>query len=337
MKSEKFKHRIPMTWYNINKENQFIISGKITKIINRVNKARNQVNIELVLENGEKIVRSETEKLINPLNGELWSTYRISNAEVGTWSVDYTLEENTEISYSIIEDNYGLWIQYLNIGEVIEDKISLTFQADFDLKNISYQYEVHAISKTNEEVISRVASGRARPNEEKEIEVNLSDLSSDNYIFKLDVYYQGSGVELFDYVESEEINYSNPNEPNGIEDYKVKIDIENLTAIIDWSDYANRRFDEYRLTVNGNGEAIYTGEFDKSVTINSVLFEKGMTNLEIKLSYKDNNVWSKEKVKRISLFDEGLYKTTGDISNSLQLTMNYKANKDRLLCANING
>ena len=71
MKNEKFKHRIPMTWYNINKENQFTISGKITKIINRVNKARNQVNIELALENGEKIVRSEIEKLINPLKGEM--------------------------------------------------------------------------------------------------------------------------------------------------------------------------------------------------------------------------------------------------------------------------
>ena len=71
MKNEKFKHHIPMTWYNINKENQFTISGKITKIINRVNKARNQVNIELALENGEKIVRSATEKLINPLKGEM--------------------------------------------------------------------------------------------------------------------------------------------------------------------------------------------------------------------------------------------------------------------------
>ncbi len=293
------------------------------------------VDITFISPSGTKKTSSDSD--VEYSYGDLWSTYRISKAEVGTWSVEYILEGNTEISYSIIEDNYGLWIQYLNIGEVIEDKMSLTFQADFDSKNISYQYEVYALSMTKEGVISRVASGRARSNEEREIEVKLSDLSSDNYIFKLDVYYQDNGVELFDYIESEEFIYSNPNEPNGIEDYKVKIDIENLTAIIDWSDYANWRFDEYRLTVNGDGQTIYTGELDKGITLNSIIFEKGTKTLEFKLSYKNNNVWSKEKVKIISLLDQSLYKTTGDISNSLQLTMNYKANKDRLLYVNING
>ena len=71
MQSEKFRHRIPMTWYNIKKENQFTISGKITKIINRVNKAKDQVNIELAIDQGEKTARSESKKVINPLKGKM--------------------------------------------------------------------------------------------------------------------------------------------------------------------------------------------------------------------------------------------------------------------------
>lgn len=63
MQNEKFRHRIPMTWYDINQDNQFTISGKITKIINRVNKAKDQVNIELAVEQGEKTIRSEIKKI----------------------------------------------------------------------------------------------------------------------------------------------------------------------------------------------------------------------------------------------------------------------------------
>lgn len=40
--------------------------------------------------------------------GDRWRTYRISDAEVGDWSVEYDLGENEFIDYSIIEDDFEI-------------------------------------------------------------------------------------------------------------------------------------------------------------------------------------------------------------------------------------
>ena len=64
--------------------------------------------------------------------GELWSTYRIHDAAAGKWSVEYDLGANAGIDYSIIEDDYGLWLQYFTPGEITEDRLPVTFEADYE-------------------------------------------------------------------------------------------------------------------------------------------------------------------------------------------------------------
>lgn len=41
-------------------------------------------------------------------DGDRWRTYRISDAEVGDWSIEYDLGENEFIDYSIIEDDFEI-------------------------------------------------------------------------------------------------------------------------------------------------------------------------------------------------------------------------------------
>lgn len=41
-------------------------------------------------------------------DGDRWRTYRISDAEVGEWSVEYNLGENEFIDYSIIDENFEI-------------------------------------------------------------------------------------------------------------------------------------------------------------------------------------------------------------------------------------
>lgn len=59
LKNEKFKHRLPAKWLKINKENQFKISGKISKFINRVHQAQDQVKIEMAVDKGKELLSKD--------------------------------------------------------------------------------------------------------------------------------------------------------------------------------------------------------------------------------------------------------------------------------------
>lgn len=268
--------------------------------------------------------------------GNLWSTYRISDAEAGSWSVEYDLKSNSEINYSIIEDNYGLWIQYFNIVENAGDKTRFTFEADCEVETINYEYEIYAISTTDETAINKVAYGSARSNEEIEAEITLSSLSSDSYVFRLDVYYRDGEAELFDSVISESLEYNNPNEPISIDDYKVLIDLDNLSCEIDWSDYSNWGYESYRVVIEEDGEEIYSGDFESNTHSTGVVFSAAAKELQLKLYYKNNGIWSDPKIKKISLEEEYLKITSDDVTSSEQVSFEYQVKSDRLLYVKVN-
>ena len=269
--------------------------------------------------------------------GDLWSTYRIHDAVAGKWSVEYDLGANTGIDYSIIEDDYGLWLQYFTPGEIAEDRLPVTFEADYESEDVYYRYEIYAVSTTDSEEISLVSDGSAKANEEKEAEMNLSHLSSDTYVFRLEVYYQDGDVELFDSLQTEEISYTNPNEPESIENYKVLIDTDGFLCTVDWSDYAGWGDDAYRLNAEADGESIYSGKLERNVTESSFTFSSEVKSLTLKLSYKRNNMWSAATVKTIDLEQENLSNASGEITSSGQLGLAYKVAKERPLHVNING
>lgn len=295
---------------------------------------KKNVDITFISPSGEKF--DSNNDGVEKAEGDLWSTYRIRDAEPGTWSVEYDLGPNSEIVYSVIEDDYGLWIQYLNIESSNGAELDLKFQADFERENIYYTYEIYAISTTDSNTICMLINGNARANEEKSLRVNLRALSSDDYVLRLDVFYEDNGVELFDTVTTENFRFDNPNEKSAIEDYKVKVDCYNHICTVDWSEFSNRSHDGYKLIVAADGETIYTSEFENDVKDNSILFSEGTRQLEVKLTYKDNGIWSKYNIKSISLEQEFLINKTGEITNSTQIELQYKVEKERLLHVRIN-
>lgn len=295
---------------------------------------KKNVDITFISPSGEKL--DSNNDGVEKAEGDLWSTYRIRDAEPGTWSVEYDLGPNSEIVYSVIEDDYGLWIQYLNIESSNGAELDLKFQADFERENIYYTYEIYAISTTDSNTICMLINGNARANEEKSLRVNLRALSSDDYVLRLDVFYEDNGVELFDTVTTENFRFDNPNEKSAIEDYKVKVDCYNHICTVDWSEFSNRSHDGYKLIVVADGETIYTSEFENDVKDNSILFSEGTRQLEVKLAYKDNGIWSKYNIKSISLEQEFLINKTGEITNSTQIELQYKVEKERLLHVRIN-
>lgn len=292
------------------------------------------VDITFISPSGERKTSGDAD--VQYVSGELWSTYRIADAEAGTWSVEYDLGSNSEIEYCIIDDNNGIWLQYLNVDHLAADRVTIAFEADHESEDIYYNYEVYAMSTSDSEETSMVASGSALSNQEAVVEVDLSGISSGSYVLGLDVYYQSDGMELFDSLQSEEFDYVNPNEPSGIENYAVKVDVDSLTCTVDWSEYASWWYDAYRLLVNADGETVYTADLESGITEESIVFPEGTKSLEIQLAYKDGDIWSGKNTKTVSLEDEWLERTTDEISGSSQLVISYKAGAEHPLYVKVN-
>lgn len=294
---------------------------------------KENVDISFISPSGQVITSDSSD--VEFEKGDLWSTYRIKDAAKGTWKVEYDLKSNSEISYSIIEDEYGLWIQYINIMNADND-LEVVFKTDYDESDIYYSYEIYAVSTADTNNIIKLTGGFAKANNEEKVKVNLKQLSSDEYVIRLDAFYDDGGVELFDSVLSEAIKYDNPNVPSEMEDFKVKIDMDEHICSVDWSDYTGWGCNGYKLIVIADGEAIYNSEMENNIQSNSVLFSEGTKNIEIKLAYKTGDLWSTYKNKTIHLENEFLRNITGTITNSSQIDLQYKTIKERLLNVIIN-
>lgn len=269
-------------------------------------------------------------------NGDLWSTYRISNAEVGTWSVQYDLNVNSEIGYSVIEDDYGLWIQYFEVDEINSEKAIVRFEADCESETLNYKYTIYAVDTADTSSYTELSSGYVKSGEEKTTDFKLTSITSGNYVLRLDVYYQEGEAELFDSLTTDSFDYTNPDEPDSIEDYALSIDAGNLTCDIDWSEFANWGYDSYKLLVYGDDEQLYIGEMDNKTTMTGVVFPDETQQLTVELCYKKGGVWSKPLSKTVDLNKEYLRLTTEDVTNSNQVTLEYLVSSERTLEVSIN-
>ena len=75
------------------------------------------VDIVFISPAGER--KSKGDEDVEFAEGGKWATYRIHDAQPGTWQVEYDFGENTSIDYSVIRDDYGLWIQSFTIGDLL--------------------------------------------------------------------------------------------------------------------------------------------------------------------------------------------------------------------------
>lgn len=314
------------------------------------------VDIVFVSPSGEEKRASDPD--VDYVGGELWSTYRISDAEAGTWLVQYDLKANSGIDYSIIEDDYGLWIQYVEIdgvnGEKIieggenpdtddkrnaisEERVRVRFEADCESEVVSYNYTLYAVDTTDAGASVQLASGTARSGEEKSLTVRLTSLSSGSYVLKLEVYHRAGAAELFDSAATRPFSYTNPREPGMIENFALNIDVGNLTCTAAWKAFSKWSYDAYKLSVYGDAELLYSGELEKSVTSTAVVFPEGTQQLTVELCYKDNGIWSKPLSKTVDLNREYIRLTTGKVTGASQATLEYHVAAERLLELSVNG
>lgn len=263
---------------------------------------------------------------------QLWATYRIVAAEEGDWSVEYDLGPNSEIKYSVIDDNLGIWFESLDVVEMNGTSATLKFLADSD-KDMYYSYRISAISTTDPGVMVQLTSGSASVKDEIVVEVDLSNLQSDKYVFRVDLTADYSGVELFDSIVSDEKNYNNPNEPEGIEDFKVYVDSYRSEILVDWSEYGGY---DVKLLVLQDGELIYSGELNSNNRTSYVLYSSDAKELKIQVSLKQYDIYTKPCEKTIDLTKEYLKLDTKDVTGEGQATFSYKAAGEKIFDAKVN-
>lgn len=199
MSNEKFRHRIPITWHKIKPENQFTVSGKVTKIINRVNKATDQVNIEIAIENGKQLTNSKSEAVIRPLKGKM----RIISSLLGKKKqVILTGAPGTGKTFWAQKTVYELIARqiyktsYVNLSESQKEKVKSSNQLKIIVLHSNYGYEefVEGLrpESVNNELVFKVKAGVF-----KEFAIKALNDSDNNYYLILDEINRADLTKIF--------------------------------------------------------------------------------------------------------------------------------------------
>lgn len=263
MQNEKLRHRIPMTWYDINQDNQFTISGKITKIINRVNKAKDQVNIELAVEQGEKIIRSETKKFINPLKGEMREINSLLGKKKQVILIGAPGTGKTYWAQKTVHELIARQL-YKNSYENLTDKEKETIKNSEQLKTVvmhsNYGYE-EFVEGLRPEIINNQLVFKIKDGVFKEFALKAKKDSDKNYYLILDEINRADLTKIFG-----ELIYSIENSKRG--------------------EYINLSVSNKEFTIPKNLYIIGTmNNADKSVSLIDLALRRRFGFIELKPNY----------------------------------------------------
>lgn len=294
------------------------------------------VDITFISPSGSRISRGD--EGLEFADGELWSTYRITEAEAGDWWVEYDKGANSEIQYSVLEESYGLWIQYVRLDGVEDGKLTVSFQADWEGGNIYYNYELWAVNSQDSSLSGMVASGSAPANQERSVTASLSSLNSGHYTLKLEVSFREGDAEIFDSMAGEEFDYTNAGLSDAMQGGRVYLDMSNHTCRLDWRDAGLYGVKGYKVIVLSDSEEIYHGELDSSVTDTTIVYPTDGLALQISLSYKKGGLWSEPLVWDIDLqTGEALRTQAAEVTGEGQLAVEYAVSEERMLSLSVNG
>ncbi len=281
-------------------------------------------------------VSTEAELLSS--HGEGWSTYKVIAAEAGQWKVRCDKKDNEEIEYVFVKEVDGLCIQSFDIVSIEEKNATLSFDVSMgEDEKIRYNYTITAIVGEDDSAGKELASGSAYTGEVKEVNVAMELSSYEGYRFMLEVTAK-SGLEMYDYMLSEEFDYVNPDTPAAIEDYYTYIDMGNNWCRLDWSSYDMGWNTVYQLVVTADGDTanpVYTSSTTEKGEIFS--YPVGTKELTINLYYQKNAVLSEPVTKVIDLEKgEALKLLNEEVTSKAQLELFYNTAVQSALTVKIN-
>ena len=292
------------------------------------------VDITFISPSGSRLTKNS--RNVEYAEDTLWAVYRIHDAEIGQWKVEYDIGANRTIDYSVIDDDFGLWIKDFTIGSLTSASMTVSFSAESGDVD-SYNYELYADSQDGSNESTLLVTGWSWIDSNNSLTVRLNDLSSGDYKFRLEIYGYAGDTEVFDSAVSKAVTFNNPYDPEAIDNFRVYVDQEKKQCTVDWADFASYSYNGYRLAVYVDGQSIYENELDYDEYRDSFNYDGSATELRIELKYKMNYLWSYAKVKTVRLTDEYLALATSAVTSSTQIEIKYKTGSERELHVNING
>lgn len=297
---------------------------------------RENVDITFISPSGSRV--SKGDEGLEFAEGELWSTYRVVDAEEGVWQVEFDRGSNSEIEYSILEESYGLWIQYVRQDSVAGESLTVSFQADCESGDIRYNYELWAVNIEDSSLSEMISSGSARANQEETVTASLSSLNSGRYMLRLEVSSREGDAEIFDSMAGEEFDFTNKELPAAMQGGRVCLDMGNHTCTLDWKDARDYGDKGYRVIVSGASGEIYHGELDSSVTDTTIVYPVDETVLQISLSCRKKSLWSEPCTWVLDLQSgEALRTSAEEVTGQGQLAVEYRVSGERVLFLSVNG
>ncbi len=267
-------------------------------------------------------------------HGDLWSSYKLTGAEEGTWSVEYDKKSNTELHYSVLDTTEGLWIQHFELKSVSGSTAKVAFRADKGDEDVSYSYSIGAVAGSSTDNVKELKTGNAKSGEEVSLDVDISGLSTyENYKLKLEISYS-DGIEMFDSALTDSFSYTNPDAGQAISDFKMYVDLTSGSCTLNWDEYAEYSYDSYLVMAYADGdteEPCYSGEISGS-TQAEFAFPYETKKLSVSLYYRDNGVLSQPLTKEVDFESgESLLLDSDEVTSSAQVTLEYKVNSERVL------
>lgn len=297
---------------------------------------RENVDITFISPSGSRISRGD--EGLEFAEGELWSTYRIPEAEEGSWQVEYDKGANSEIQYSILEESYGLWIQYVRQDRVDGENLTVSFQTDCESGDVRYNYELWAVNSEDSSMSDMIFSGSARANQEETVTASLSSLNSGRYTLRLEISSREGDAEIFDSMTGEEFDFINKDLPPAMQGGRLYLDMGNHTCTLNWQDAKDYGDKSYKVIVSGGSGEIYHGELDSSVTDTTIVYPTDETVLRISLSCKKKSLWSEPLVWELDLQNGEILRTrTAEVTGEGQMAVEYAVSGESVLSLSVNG
>ncbi|MBR1453823.1 MAG: hypothetical protein IJ593_04180, partial [Lachnospiraceae bacterium] len=280
------------------------------------------VDIEFISPSGKTFNKS------NALyeNGDLWSSYRIVDAEIGQWKVSYDKKTNEYIDYSIADNNQGLWAQYFTINSISDDTANLSFRFDDENSNGEYDYEISAFDIVASSSIV-IFENKAASNQDITVDTSLYELPSGEYKLIMNAWKEIGAAEIFDSIETETFIYDNPHEPAAIDNFRLSVYPDNHKINVNWYDSRKENKNTFKVTFYEDDKFVLSDDYDSSVSSAEFLYNGDTKKIKVDVQYEDGAIWSKRCSKEVVLNDNYLH-IDNDVTNSKTLNLKYRVKNE---------
>ncbi len=253
------------------------------------------VDLILISPSGQEF--SQANPALSVVEGNLWATYQILQAEEGQWQVAYDLGRNSSIDFSRVDVNAGIWLQYVQVSQVDSSsaELNLAFLAESQ-DTQGYSYQVYGCSALGEEIL--LATGSAEVGQEEQRTLSIASLSSGRYTLRVDVSYDNGVLSVFDSFHSDSFSYVSNRESDAL-DYWVDVELDTGLATLRWDTSGYESF--FATVTDQDAIILYQGELEAQSNQLVFFFSDTVTELNISLRGRKNGVLSQETWKNVAL------------------------------------